>query len=48
MLQLKDLLGAIENQYNELYKETGYFAAIDKATLFNMAIDGKEKGSFVL
>jgi len=48
MLQLKDLLNIIEKHYSSLYKETGYFAAIDKATLFNMAIEGKEKGSFVL
>ena len=48
MLQLKDLLNIIEKHYGESYKENGYWAAIDKVTLFNMAIEGKEAGSFVL
>ena len=48
MLQLKDSLGIIEKHYSELYKETGYFAVIDKLTLFNTAIEGKDSGSFIL
>ena len=48
MLQLKDLLEVIADSYSAEYAASGYFAAMDKATLFATAIAGKEKGSFTL
>ncbi len=48
MLQLKESLKRIEDNYAEEYKRTNYFAAIDRDTLFSFAIDGKEKGTFTL
>lgn len=48
MLQLKESLELIHKYYENEYERTGYFAAINKGTLFAFAIDGKEKGGFVL
>lgn len=48
MLQLKENLGIIEENYSKVYEENGYFAAVGKGTLLNFAIDGKEMGSVVL
>ena len=48
MLQLRETLEIIENQYAEEYSRTGYFAAVHKGTLFAFAVDGKDSGSFVL
>ena len=48
MLQLKETLEMIEKHYAAQYDETGYFAAVNKGTLFAFAIDGKEAGSFTL
>lgn len=48
MLQLKETLELIEKQYLDEYKSTGYFAAVEKGTLFAFAIDGKDIGSFIL
>lgn len=48
MLQLKDMLELIEKHYADEYERTGYFAAVNKGTLFTFAIDGKETGSFAL
>ena len=48
MLQLKETLEMIEKHYAAQYDETGYFAAVNKGTLFSFAIDGKEAGSFTL
>lgn len=48
MLQLKEMLELIEKHYADEYERTGYFAAINKGTLFTFAIDGKETGSFTL
>lgn len=48
MLQLKEILELIEKYYAEEYQHSGYFAAIDKRTLFAFAIDDKETGSLVL
>ena len=48
MLQLRETLEIIEKQYAEEFKRTGYFAAINKGTLFAFAVDGKETGSFTL
>lgn len=48
MLQLKETLELIEKNYRDEYERTGYFAAVNKGTLFNFAIDGKETGTFTL
>jgi len=48
MLQLRETLEMIEKHYAAQYEETGYFAAVNKGTLFSFAIDGKETGSFTL
>ena len=48
MLQLKETLELVEKNYSDEFERTGYFAAIAKTILFNFAIDGKEKGGFVL
>ena len=48
MLQLKETLELIEKNYADEYERTGYFAAVNKGTLFAFAIDGKEAGSFTL
>lgn len=48
MLQLKETLKLIEEHYADEYERTGYFAAVNKSTLFNFAIEGKETGSFTL
>lgn len=48
MLQLKETLEMIEKHYAAQYDETGYFAAVNKGTLFAFAIDGKETGGFTL
>ena len=48
MLQLKETLEMIGNHYAAQYDETGYFAAVNKGTLFAFAIDGKETGGFTM
>ena len=48
LLQLKETLEMIEKHYAAQYDETGYFAAVNKGTLFAFAIDGKEAGSFTI
>lgn len=48
MLQLKETLEIIEKHYAAQYDETGYFAAVNKESLFAFAIDGKEAGGFTL
>lgn len=48
MLQLRETLENIDKHYSESYERTGYFAAINKGTLFAFAIDSKETGHFAL
>lgn len=48
MLQLRETLELIDKHYAEEFERTGYFAAINKGTLFAFAVDGKETGSFTL
>ncbi len=48
MLQLRESLELIKKNYANEYERTGYFAAINKATLFAFAIDGKDSGTFTL
>lgn len=47
MLQLDETLCLIEKHYADEYEFGDYFAAMNKATLFNYAVDGKETGSIV-
>lgn len=48
MLQLRETLELIYQNYNDEYERTGYFAAVNKVTMFAFAIDGKDNGSFKL
>lgn len=48
MLQLRETLELITKNYPEEYNRTGYFAAINKGTLFAFAVDGRETGGFIL
>ena len=48
MLQLKETLAISEKQYQTEYSQSRYFAAVNKATLFSLAVDGKETGTFTL
>lgn len=48
MLQLRETLELIEKNYADEYERAGYFAAVNKGTLFTFAIDGKETGSFTI
>ena len=48
MLQLRETLELIEKHCGGEYERTGYFAAVNKGTLFAFAIDSKETGSFTL
>lgn len=47
MLQLGETLRLIGQHYADEYEYGGYFAAMNKSTLFNYAVDGKETGSVV-
>ncbi len=48
MLQLRETLGLIEKNYAREYERAGYFAAVNKATLFTFAVNGKDNGTFTL
>ena len=48
MLQLKETLDLIAKHYAVEYDRSGYFAAVNKAALFDFAVDRKETGSFTL
>lgn len=48
MLQLRETLDIIAKQYEDTYKETGYFAAISKVMMFKMVVDRKKEGKLVL
>ncbi len=48
MLQLKDILKKIEENYQEQYNRSNYFAAILNTDLFNFAINTNKCGSFTL
>ena len=43
-----ETLELIEKNYGDEYERTGYFAAVNKGTLFAFAIDGKDNGGFTL
>jgi len=48
LLNLREILKLIETHYSDEYENSGYFAAINKATLMYFAIGAKEKVSFTL
>lgn len=48
MLQLRETLELIDQHYSNEYERTGYFAAVNKGTLFTFAVDGKKTGRFTL
>ncbi len=48
MLQLRETLRTMDKHYAGEYERTGYFAAVNKGTLFAFAVDGRETGSFTL
>ena len=48
MLQLRETLELIEKHYADEYARTGYFAAVNKGTLFSFAIEGEVTGTFTL
>lgn len=48
MLQLQDLLKSIEKTYQAQLDSTGYFAAIDKESLFLFSLAGRENGSITI
>lgn len=45
MLQLRETLELINENYDEEFEQGGYFAAISKGTLFSFAVDGKTAGT---
>ena len=48
MLQLRETLDFVEENYAEEFKRSGYLAAVDKDTLFTFALGGKKTGSITL
>lgn len=48
MLELRDMLKCIEENYPQNYQSSDYFAAVSKRTLFEFAIINKKTGSFIL
>ena len=48
LLQLRELLQIIEKQYAEQFEQSGYFAAVRKATLLEYAVDNRETIGFTL
>lgn len=48
MLQLRETLKWMEENYAEEYEKSGYFAAITKSTIFNYVVKNREKGKMVL
>lgn len=48
MLQLREILKSITNNYLDKYEQTNYFAAVSKTSFFRVAVDSKEVGSITL
>ena len=48
MLQLRDTLKHIEENYADEFDRTGYFAAVSKGAFFSFVIDSKESGKFTV
>jgi len=45
ILQLRDILGFIEENYQSEFRKTEYFSAVTKPAFFNFAVDGQKRGS---
>ncbi len=48
LLQLKEILKSIEEDYADIYKERGYFSAINKVTLLSTVTMQREQGEITL
>ena len=48
MLQLRETLKIIDENYQPQYHDSVYFAAVSKSLLFSYVIDSKTNGSFTL
>ena len=48
LLQLRETLKSIEQNYSEQYAKTNYFATVLKTTFFNLVVDSKTTGSINL
>ena len=48
MMQLRDILTVIHEDYAAEYEASGYFAAVYKGTFFNFAMGHAKRGSFIL
>lgn len=48
MLQLRETLEIIEENYRSEYERSGYFAAVSKGRLLQTALDGKKSGKITL
>lgn len=48
LLQLRDVLDLIDEDYKAEYEKTNYFAAISKGTLLNFSVLSKESGAITL
>lgn len=46
MVQLRELLRIVDENYGELYNESRYFSAVVKGLFLGMVVEGKEKGCF--
>jgi hypothetical protein len=48
MLQLRETMECIEENYAAEYKDSGYFAAVSKSAMFHFPIDSMDIGSLIL
>ncbi|MBQ7134443.1 MAG: hypothetical protein IJO20_08130 [Ruminococcus sp.] len=48
LLQFKEILESVEENYADIYKESGYFSVINKATLLSTVTMQKEQGEITL
>ena len=48
LLQLRDILEFIEENYGEQYEQSGYFAAVSKSELLSYSLRGNESGKIAL
>ena len=48
MLQLRETMKIISENYSRQFSDSNYFAAVTKPVLFSFAVDIKTNGSFIL
>ncbi|MBQ8860200.1 MAG: hypothetical protein IJ015_02540 [Ruminococcus sp.] len=48
LIQLKEILKSVEEKYTDIYKESGYFSGINKATLLSTVTMQREQGEITL